>query len=73
MSVIKIVPPRCEDCNCRTDRVLTERFALADVREFFLCASCEYLRSHPDAARAIPAPRAMRPAKLQAESLLDEL
>lgn len=72
MSVAKIVPPpRCADCKCRTERVLTELVAIGQWRELFLCASCEYLRGHPDAAPAIPAPRSMRAAKLQSETLFD--
>jgi hypothetical protein len=61
--------PKCQDCGARTDRVVTERATLVEVRAFFLCASCEYLRIHPDAERFVPPPRGRSPKGLQKEVL----
>lgn len=63
--------PRCADCKARTERVIVERRDdnPANERSYFLCASCEYLREHPDATRYVPPPRERRPKGLQKEVL----
>ena len=61
---------RCRNCGKRTDRVVTLRETPLDTpRHVWECASCEYLRLHPDAERGTAHPREKRPAKLQAETL----
>ena len=41
------------------------------ARYAFLCASCEYLREHPDAPRAVKLPQERRPLKLREERLFE--
>lgn len=66
----KDTKPRCADCNARTDRVIVERGPGGTQHEFFLCASCEYLRANPDAPRAVKLPRE-RSKRLQKETLFE--
>jgi hypothetical protein len=65
--------PKCRDCGARTARVVTiPSRVVSEVRHEWLCASCEYLREHPDAPRFVKPPRE-RAKRLQKETLLDLL
>jgi ribosomal protein L37AE/L43A len=56
--------PKCRECKAPNPRVAGNANALE-----WLCASCEYKRSHPGAAPAAPLPRERRPLPLQSEAL----
>jgi hypothetical protein len=67
--------PKCCGCGQRTYSVVTAgtySVLSTETRHEWLCASCEYLREHPDAPRAIKPPRE-RTRRLQKETLLDAL
>lgn len=61
----------CADCNKATDRVYGHRWGTRpnEITTMFLCASCEYLRSHPEAKRGTAYPREMRKLPLQKDVL----
>lgn len=66
---VTVRKPRCADCKGADCHVV----ALPSGQgHLFLCGSCEYLRAHPDAPRAVKLPRE-RSKRLQRETLLDEL
>jgi len=60
--------PKCHDCGAATLRVVA-----VDKGHQFVCTSCEYLREHPDAPRAVKMPNERRPKRLQTETLFDAL
>jgi len=61
---------KCRACGKRTDRVVSLRDTPLDTpRHVWECASCEYLRLHPEAKCGTAHPREKRRAKLQGETL----
>jgi hypothetical protein len=69
-------PPKCRDCGGPNPHVVGRRVVsnAGDVSESheWLCASCEYKRSHPDAAPNVPLSRERPPKALQKERLFGE-
>jgi len=61
--------PKCADCGHSADRCVRRHPHGVVALSMFLCASCEYRRSHPDAPRAVLMPKERRPLPLQAERL----
>lgn len=76
----KDTPPHCEECGAgkpmavKREGVTDEQIAasLTGMGLFdWLCGSCLYKRTNPDAAPAIPLPREREPLPLQSERLFE--
>lgn len=66
--------PKCQDCgttDCHVVAIRDSAFHGKVLRHTFLCGSCEYLREHPEAPRAVKLPRE-RTKRLQRETLFPE-
>jgi hypothetical protein len=66
--------PKCRDCGGPSPRVVTRRRVGGSIdagpeQHEWLCAACEYLRQHPNAAPDVPLPRERRPLPLQSGKL----